>query len=154
MFSKCLRLWHFDICNQVVEVTRTGKSLLRTSESSRFLNSAIFWCFEKHLFWVESWNIRLNFSTFSEAVKASRCYFFENWLMKHKWVTLVIIQAVIYHRNSQCFYPSEPFQKNHITMRHPVIQMFQLDSLSIKLKSYWVINTNGIPILRNPIFLS
>ena len=46
--------------------------------------------------------------------------------MKHKWVTLVTVQPVIYHQNSQYFYPSEPFQKNHITMRHPVIQMFQL----------------------------
>ena len=25
----------------------------------------------------------------SEAVEANQCYFFENWLMKHKWATLV-----------------------------------------------------------------
>ena len=36
-----------------------------TSKSSRHLNSALFLCFEKKVFWVESWNIILNFSTFS-----------------------------------------------------------------------------------------
>ena len=46
--------------------------------------------------------------------------FFEKWLMKHKWVTLVTMQPEIYHENYQYFYPSEPFEKNHITMRHPV----------------------------------
>jgi hypothetical protein len=29
------------------------------------LNLALFWCFEKIFFVVESWNIKLNFSTFS-----------------------------------------------------------------------------------------
>ena len=45
---------------------------------------------------------------------------FEKWLMKHKWATLVTMQPEIGHQNSQHFYPSEPFKKNHITMRHPV----------------------------------
>ena len=31
------------------------------------------------------------------------------------------MQPEICHQNSQHFYPSEPFQKNHITMRHPVL---------------------------------
>ena len=44
---------------------RTGKSLLRTSELFRHLNSASFLCFEKKCFGVESWNIILNFSIFS-----------------------------------------------------------------------------------------
>ena len=44
--------------------------------------------------------------------------------MKHKWVTLVTMQPEIRHQNSQHFYPSEPFQKNHITMRHPVCRRF------------------------------
>ena len=30
------------------------------------------------------------------------------------------MQPEIYHQISQSFYPSEPFKKNHITMRHPV----------------------------------
>ena len=50
--------------NEAAEVLGPEKSLLRTSESSRSLNSSLFWCFEK-LFWgAESWNIMLNFSTF------------------------------------------------------------------------------------------
>jgi hypothetical protein len=56
----------------------------------------------------------------SEAVEASRCSFFKNWMIKHKWVTIVTMQREIYHQNYQSFYPSELFQKNHITMRHPV----------------------------------
>ena len=39
--------------------------------------------------------------------------FFENWLTKHKWATLVTMQPDIYHQNSQSFYPSEPFQKTY-----------------------------------------
>ena len=50
---------------EAADVLRTGKSLLRTSKLSRSLNPALFWCFEKEKFWVESWNIILNFSTFS-----------------------------------------------------------------------------------------
>ena len=56
-----------------------------------------------------------------KAVEASRCYFFEKWLMKHKWATLVTMQPEIYHQNSQSFYPPEPFTLDHITMRHPVL---------------------------------
>ena len=37
---------------EAAEVLRPGKSLLRTSESSRHLNSALFLCFEKNNFWV------------------------------------------------------------------------------------------------------
>ena len=44
---------------------RPGISLLRTSESSMSLNSALFGCFAKKKFWVESRNIPLNSSTFS-----------------------------------------------------------------------------------------
>ena len=32
-------------------VLRPEKSLLRTSEPYRFLNSALFWCFERNTFW-------------------------------------------------------------------------------------------------------
>ena len=39
---------------EATEVLRSGKSLTRTSESSRFLNSALFQCFQKILFLVES----------------------------------------------------------------------------------------------------
>ena len=50
---------------EAAEVPRPGKSQLGTSESSRFLNSALFWFFLKSIFVIESWNIKLNFSTFS-----------------------------------------------------------------------------------------
>ena len=50
--------------SEVAEVLRLGKSLLRTSKSSRHLNSALFACFEKNIFWVELSNIILNFGTF------------------------------------------------------------------------------------------
>ena len=93
-----------------------------TSESSRFLNLALFWWFEKKN-WV--YNLKVSswiLATFLlEAVEARRCYFFENWLMKHKWVTLVTMQTEIYYQNSQFFYPSELFTLDHTFMRHPVI---------------------------------
>ena len=38
---------------------------MRTSESSRLLNQALFLCFETIFVLVESWSIMLNFSTFS-----------------------------------------------------------------------------------------
>ena len=50
---------------EAADVLRTRKSLLRTSEWSRSLNSALFWCFERTFVLVESWNVMLNFSTFS-----------------------------------------------------------------------------------------
>ena len=50
---------------EAAEVLRPEKSLLRTSESSMSLNSALFGCFETKKFWVESQNITLKFSTFS-----------------------------------------------------------------------------------------
>ena len=63
---------------------RPGKSLLRTSESSRHLNSALFLCFEKK--W--GYNHKISYWILAplllEAVEASQCNSFENWLMKHK----------------------------------------------------------------------
>ena len=47
------------------EVLRSEKSLLRTSVSSRFLNLALLWCFEKRNVLVESWKCMSNFSTLS-----------------------------------------------------------------------------------------
>ena len=43
----CWGLWSQRDCR----VSRPGKTLLRTLESSRFLNSALFWCFE-NWFWL------------------------------------------------------------------------------------------------------
>ena len=70
---------------------------------------------------VITWNIRLNFGTFlSEAVEASLCYFFENWLIKLKCPNLLKPLGTIIHQNSQFYYPSEPFSFHHFNVRHPV----------------------------------
>ena len=65
---------------EAAEILRPGKLLLRTLESSRFLNLALFWCFENHFF---SGIMKYHFSIFAhfllEAVEASLGYFFENW---------------------------------------------------------------------------
>ena len=50
---------------EAIEVLRPGKSLLRTSESSMSLDSALFGCFEIKKLCMESRNIQLNCSTFS-----------------------------------------------------------------------------------------
>ena len=50
---------------EAAEDLRPGKSLLRTSESSRHLISALFLCFEKIEFGVKSQNTIFNFRTFS-----------------------------------------------------------------------------------------
>ena len=39
---------------EAADVLRSGKSLLGTLESSRFLNSALFCCFEKNIDLVDS----------------------------------------------------------------------------------------------------
>ena len=55
---------------------------------------------------------------------------FENWLMKHKWVTLVTMQPEIYYQNYQSFYPSELFILDHFIMRHPVF-LFSIQEYDI-----------------------
>ena len=55
-----------------------------------------------------------------EAVEVGWCYFFENWLMKLKWVNLLNTLGTINEQNYQSFYPSEQFTLDHFTMRHPV----------------------------------
>ena len=62
--------------NEAAVVLRPEKSLLRTSESSRFLNFISFWCFETKIFLIRSCWILAPF--LSEALGASWCYFFEN----------------------------------------------------------------------------
>ena len=48
----------------------------------------------------------------SEAVEASRCYFFENFLKPI---------GTIFHKKYPSFYPSEPFRYVLFTMIHPVM---------------------------------
>ena len=57
----------------------------------------------------------------SEAVEASPCYFFQNWLIKLKCPILLKPLDTITQENYQSFYPSEPFRITRFKMRHPVI---------------------------------
>ena len=62
----------------------------------------------------------------SEAVEASRCQFFENWLMKLKCPNLLKPLDTIIHENYQPFYHSEPFRILLFQMRHPVYYKIHL----------------------------
>ena len=100
---------------------KAQKSLLKTSESSRFLNSAYFDVLRNKVFWQNHEISGLILITFLlEAVEASLCYFFKNWLMKHKSPNLLKPLGTIIHQNSQFYYPSEPFSFHHFNVRHPV----------------------------------
>ena len=66
-----------------------------------------------------------NFSLISdtlpeEAVEASRCHFFENWLIKHKCAFLLKSLGTIIQENYRSFYLSEPFRIIRFNMRHHV----------------------------------
>ena len=99
---------------------KAKKSLMKTSESSGFLNSACFLMFslKKGLWYEISGCISATFLL--EAVEASLCYVFENWLMKRKIPNLLKPLGTTIHQNSQFYYPSELFGLHHFTMRHPV----------------------------------
>ena len=56
----------------------------------------------------------------SEAVEASLCYFFENWLKKLKCPNLLNTPGTMIQDNYQSFYLSEPFTLACFNMRHPV----------------------------------
>ena len=63
----------------------------------------------------------LIFDTFlSEAVKASRCYFFVNWLMKVRCLNLLKPLGTLIQENYWSFYPSELFRILRFNMRHHV----------------------------------
>jgi hypothetical protein len=55
-----------------------------------------------------------------EAVEASECYFFENWLIKLNWPNLLNTLGTMIQDNYQSFYLSEPFTLARFNMRHPV----------------------------------
>ena len=46
---------------EATDIPKPGKSLLSTPESSRLMNLALFWCFEKHYF---VWNHEISFINF------------------------------------------------------------------------------------------
>ena len=55
-----------------------------------------------------------------EAVEASLCHFFENWLMKLKFPNLLNPLWIIIQWNDWSFYPSELNYFSHFNMRYPV----------------------------------
>ena len=61
-----------------------------------------------------------------EAVEASRCRFFENWLMKHKFFYLLKPLGMIIQNIYRSFYPSDQIYFIYFTMRHPVNTYFVL----------------------------
>ena len=54
------------------------------------------------------------------ALQANLCYFFKNWFKKLKWPNLLKRLGIIIKQNYWSAYPSEPIQKAHFNMRHPV----------------------------------
>ena len=124
---------------EVAEVLRSGKSLLRTSESSRFLNSVFFLIFWKNIVLVESWNIILKFSTFS----FGGCWgqpMLLFWKLVDETQMSTSNEATKHPTSKKCwsFYPSEPFSFTRFTMRHPVCGALQLHCrLELSLRKTW-----------------
>ena len=79
----------------------------------------MFW---KQLFMGRTMNYQDEFLApfLSEAVEASRCYFFANWLMKLKCPILLKPLDTMIQENYWSFYPSEPFSLDLLNMIHPV----------------------------------
>ena len=75
----------------------------RVIQAFEFSFIFMFW---KNLFWVESYWILAPF--LSEALEASRCHFFENWLMKHKFPNLLKPLGTINQKKYWSFFLSEP----------------------------------------------
>ena len=105
---------------EAAEVLRPGKTLLRTSESSRHFNSALLLCFEKKFLGNHEISYWILAPFLLEAVEASQCYFLENWFIKLKCPTLLKPLATIIQQNYWSLYTSEPFTFTRYTMRHPV----------------------------------
>ena len=59
----------------------------------------------------------------SEAVEASWCYFFENWLIKTKCHNLLNRPPKRWNWKSQSVHLSEPIYFVHFNVRHPVFQL-------------------------------
>ena len=89
--------------------------------SSRFLNLAFLWCFEKKIFWKNHEISGLILITFLlEAVEASLSYFW--WLLVDETQKSKPLEAPRHHNSSksQFYYPSEPSSFHHFNVRHPI----------------------------------
>ena len=76
----------------------------------------------------------------SEAVEASRCNFFENWLKKHKIYYLLKPLGTINQYNYWSFYPSELIYFALFVMRHLVESICKLSlikCLKADIKKFW-----------------
>ena len=107
---------------EAAEVLRSRKSLLRTLESSRFLNSALFWWFEKNIDLGRflKYHIEIYHLFCQRLLRPADVTFFENLWVKLKCPLLLKPLATIVQENFQSFYPSEPFTLARFKMRHPV----------------------------------
>ena len=76
-----------------------------------------------------------------EAVEASECYFFENWLIKLNWPNLLNTLGTMIQDNYQSFYLSEPFTLARFNMRHPVEFFNYLASFTLLTRLF--IKTKG-----------
>ena len=65
-----------------------------------------------------------------EAVEASWCHFFENWLKNLKCPNLLKPLDTIIQENYWSFYLSEPFKNGHFNVRHPL----------------WIISTKNLSV--------
>ena len=84
----------------------------------------------------------------SEAVEASGCYFFQNWLMKLKCPNLLKPLDTIIQENYQPFYPSEPFRFTRFNMRHPVLTLKALIRTRLAQKLRQFLAQFSCPLLR------
>ena len=69
-----------------------------------------------------------------EAVEASLCYFFLNWMIKLKFPKLLNPLGIKIQKNYESFYPSELIYFAYFNMRHPVQCMYvyqQLDDRAV-----------------------
>ena len=70
-----------------------------------------------------------------EAVEASKCHFFENWLMKHKCPNLLKRLGTMDQNKYWSFYPSEPFSFDHFTLIHPVDSSINFSDSGLEIKT-------------------
>ena len=91
----------------------------------------------------------------SEAVEASLCYFFENWLMKLKYPNLRIIQTPSNTILQAYFYLSGPNYFWRFNMRYPVATqlVLRLHSLILlhqhRVRIHFILSYSGSPLNTN-----
>ena len=102
---------------------RGSKAWKITTKNLKVIQVLEFWCFENKNFWVESWNIILKFSTFSDrgCWGQPTLLFLKTGLMKLKCPKFLKPLGTIIQEKIWPFYPLEPFRILRFNMRHPVL---------------------------------